>query len=39
MSQTSDHNVDMEMASRVGKTVLVLLGVMVGLIILANLIA
>jgi hypothetical protein len=39
MSHTSDHNVDMEMAGRVGKTVLVLLAVMVGLIILANVIA
>ena len=31
--------VDMAMASRVGKTILVLVGMMFGLIILANLIA
>lgn len=39
MSHTSDHNVDMEMAGRVGKTVLVLLAIMIGLIVLANIIA
>lgn len=39
MSHTSDHNIDMEMAGRVGKTVLVLTAIMVGLILLANFIA
>jgi len=39
MSAASDHHTDMEMAGRVGKTVIVLTIVMFGLIFLANVIA
>jgi hypothetical protein len=39
MQSAHDHQVDLDMAGRVGKTVLLLVGVMLGLIILANLIA
>jgi hypothetical protein len=39
MQSAQDHQVDLDMAGRVGKTVLLLVGIMLGLIILANLIA
>lgn len=39
MQSTQDHQIDLDMAGRVGKTVMLLVAVMLGLIILANLIA
>lgn len=39
MQSAQDHQIDLDMAGRVGKTVLILVAVMFGLIILANFIA